>query len=441
MTLAASLRAWRYASAIEQRSRDYSQVLDEPDRWALQLELWNEEWGRILAEVPYYQDLAKTKRLPKKFSSWEQFFDSLPVVYRNDVQQHGQAMASSKCKPDFYRTTGGSTAEPLKIPGWHSEKNHLWPNFCWALTWYGVDMCSHQFLVWGRSHTLGFGLKGFLQHQKRRLKDLLLGIYRCSAYDLGSKAMRQAALALIKVKPDYIYGYSVALDQLARINLELRSTLRELGIKVVIGTAESFPSSDSPKLLEDLFNCPAAMEYGSVETGAMAFISPQDNNYKIFWRQYFLEAEKIAGSSNWRVRVTSLYPRCFPLIRYDLGDEIELLNGRLDFYYGLNGFKKVIGRCNAYIELVDGTNIHSEAFTHAIKVISNILCYQVVQKGKESFEIYYIAANSIKDEQIAQIHQRLKKIHPLLAEIPIVRVDKLDRTVAGKTPMVIKKLN
>lgn len=438
MTLTAKIRAGLYQEAISQRAREYATALDPEDRLAWQLELWNQEWKRLREEVPFYWSLAASKRLPNRFSSWNEFFENMPVTYRHNVQQQGLSMASRRHKADYHRTTGGSTAEPLRIPGWSSEINHIWPNFWWALTWHGVNMTSRQFLVWGRAHTLGSGLKGFLDRQKRRLFDHLLGIYRCSAYDLGLAAMERAARELIRTQPDYVYGYSVALDQFARANKAWRSSLRDAGVKVVFGTAESFPAPDSMKLLKDLFNCPVAMEYGSVETGAIAFTSPSDSDYQVFWRQYFLEAEKQPNSLKWRVRVTSLYPRCFPLVRYDLGDEIEVSDTSKDFHYGLNTFKKVSGRCNAYIELAEGAIIHSEAFTHAVKIFSSILAFQVIQDNHQKISIHYIGT-ALTSEEISQIQQRLKKINPRLSEVPVVKVDRLEQTVAGKTPMVMKK--
>ena len=257
-------------------------------------------------------------------------------------------------------------------------------------------------------------------------------------YDLRPEALREAARVLIRFRPEYVVGYSVALDLFARANRELRDDLRGVGLKVVIGTAESFPSPDSAQLLEDLFGCAVAMEYGSVETQLIAHTRPA-GGYTVFWQSYFLEATRdgSASSSGLQVRVTSLYPRCFPLVRYELGDEIELWDDETNLAIGIDSFKRVRGRCNDHVLLKDGTIVHSEAFTHAVRSCGEISGYQVAQSGA-SLSINYTARENLTAEQLAQIRARLARAHPQLAHVEIKRVERLRQTMAGKTRMVIK---
>jgi phenylacetate-coenzyme A ligase PaaK-like adenylate-forming protein len=137
------------------------------------------------------------------------------------------------------------------------------------------------------------------------------------------------------------------------------------------------------------------------------------------------------------VRVTSLYPRCFPLVRYELGDEIELWEREADFATGIDSFKRVIGRCNDHVQLMDGAIIHSEAFTHAVRSCRAISGYQVVQAGT-SVNIDYTAPSNLPAEQLAEIRSRLAKVHPQLGLVEINRVERLQQTIAGKTRMIIR---
>src|SRR4029453_6081329 len=121
--------------------------------------------------------------------------------------------------------------------------------------------------LWGHSHLLGTGLSGRLRRSKVVVSDRLLGYLRFSAYDLRPEKLRKAGAALVAHRPDFVIGYSVALDLFGRANTDRGPDLRSLGLRAVIGTAESFPSPDSRSRLEDLFGCPVTMEYGSVETG------------------------------------------------------------------------------------------------------------------------------------------------------------------------------
>lgn len=223
-------------------------------------------------------------------------------------------------------------------------------------------------------------MRGLVNRRIRELRDWLLGYLRISAYDLSTPALRYACEALIKFKPRYIYGYRVALDLFARANLDRADELRSLGIKCVQASAEAFPSHDSKDILFHLFNCPIAMEYGSMETGPMAGTIQRSNAYSVYWRDFLLEAIPL-DAGNFRLLVTTLYPRATPLFRYEIGDTVvaplgvRVTEGRV---LGVHSFKEIGGRCNLSVVLMDGKRVHSEVFSHAVKEIPNFGPFQVV---------------------------------------------------------------
>jgi phenylacetate-CoA ligase len=272
---------------------------------------------------------------------------------------------------------------------------------------------------------------------KRAIKDRVIGYHRFSAYDLSEKAMRQAADVLLCFKPDYILGYSVALDCFARANKDRERALADLGIKVVIGAAERFPDARSIDRLHEMFNCPVAMEYGSVETSLIAHMTP-NGGYDVFWGSFFLEAHPVSpGSSTAKVLVTSLFPRCFPLVRYDLGDEIELDAPTDTPVLGLTKFARVRGRCNDHVRLEDGTLVHSEVFTHAVRECRGVDSYQVALNGDRPRILF--TSHVPNDVDVPGIRRRLSVVHSDLAGWEIVHVRTLEQTVAGKTPMIITR--
>ena len=433
MTLVAHLRNLQLEPAIRRVREEYSVRTPRQERLAWQLRAWNVEWSRICSSVPYYM---RRPDLPAKFESWGQFLESVPLTTRGSAQHNLKEMTDASQPPEFFRITGGSTAQPVQLPAWKKEFQSTTPGLWCARSWYGISPKSRLFLLWGHSHLLGQGLRGWLNARKRELYDSLLGYQRFSAYDLQPEAMREAVRTMIAFQPEYIVGYSVALDLFARAAREYRVKLRRLGIKAVIGAAERFPSEDSEEILNDLFGCPVAMEYASVETNLVAHTHPL-GDYRVFWRTYFLEVNRNAGGTP-AVRLTSLYPRCFPLVRYELGDQIELCDGLSDESFGIEAFKRVVGRCNDYVKLRDGSLVHSEAFTHAVRGNAAIEGYQVVQSGEE-LRIRILVREGVNGEAEESIRAQLSKIHPELSKSPIERVTALEQTVAGKVPMIVRK--
>ena len=202
-----------------------------------------------------------------------------------------------------------------------------------------------------------------------------------------------------------------------------------MNLKAAVATAEAFPRVDSARRIADVLGCRVAMEYGAVESGPIAHQRP-DGRFYIFWRNWFIEGtapSDVPGA--FEIFVTSLYSRCFPLVRYRIGDLISEDPNAPQFD---QTFSRVIGRCNDYIALSDGASIHSEAFTHAVKECETVARFQVVQTANGKIYFRYVpAANGATDE--SEIRRRLEMIHPALREIEFQKVASLPQTIAGKT--------
>jgi phenylacetate-CoA ligase len=240
---------------------------------------------------------------------------------------------------------------------------------------------------------------------------------------------------LLKFRPAWVMGYSVALDQFARSNVDLANELRAINLKAAIATGESFPRSDSVERIAELFGCRVAMEYGAVESGPIAH-QRKNGRFQVFWRHWFMEGEPSRNvPGTFEIFLTSLYPRKFPLMRYQIGDLISDDPNATNFD---QTFSRVIGRCNDYIELAEGANIHSEAFTHAVKECESVARFQVIQNGSGKIFFRYVATTN--DRSIEnEIRRRLSIVHPALSKIEFEKVSSLPLTIAGKTRTIFKE--
>lgn len=395
-----------------------------------QLNQFNRQWQVIRRHVPYFQNLHLQKNLPTWLSTWQEFKEVIPVMERKTVQSDPEALTNRTRRPDYWRTTGGSTAQPLQIPAWNPEREFASKDMWYARSWFGVGPSDKLFLIWGHSHLLGSGSQGWLNGAMRRLKDSFLGYYRYSAYDLSERGLREAAEALLSFQPAYIIAYAVALDRFATVNRHRQAAFHRLGLKVAIATAESFPRADSAGFIAEVLGCPVVMEYGAVETGPIAH-QRLDGRYSVFWRHYFLEGQESDHLSGaYEIFVTSLYPRCFPLVRYKVGD---LISANPNSEHFGQQFETVIGRCNDLVTLANGGIVHSEAFTHAVKEIPSLTGYQVVQSADGDITLNYMAEKPLRPDEIAEIRRRLTQINSDLTGISIERVQALEQTIAGKT--------
>lgn len=404
------------------------------DAAALQLRLLNQTWCEAADSIPFYQQLAQDIDRPNGFSSLKDYADSLPPAVRSDFQSNQDR---SSTRYDSVRTTGGSTGQPVQFPTWKAEYEHAREVVRVGRHWNDLNAWDSCTLIWGHSHLLGHGLRGVLRGAERQIKDTLLGYSRVSAYDLSPTKLASLCSAIAGSRSTYLIGYSCALDRVARHFLE--TDARNLKCKVVIATAEALPFDDSQKVIERAFNAPLAMEYGAVETGAIAYTRPHEG-YHVFWWKYLLEAVP-ASEAKSDILVTALYPRATPLFRYRIGDFISGAIRYSEDQTSVLSFERVLGRSNALVRLPSGRQLHSEVATHIFRGVSQIRHYQLWCYN-DRVEGRYVAARDLSIDETNEIVRLATKIDPEYGhclQLKPTELSSLHQSVSGKYPFVVEK--
>lgn len=401
-----------------------------------QISKFNQIWAEVQKEVPFFNQLILENKAPKIIDTWEQF-QQLPIMDRAYARENIKEFTNISRQPDSWVTTGGSTGTPLKYPSWSEESKNYEPNLWYARSFYNIDRSDRMFRLWGHSHTLGSGLSKYKKMIAFKIGLPLIGYKRFSAYDLSDEKLLEAGDQIIRFKPDYIIGYSKALRMLAEVNKNKRSELHKLNLKAVIGAAEGFEKEDDKAFIEDVFGCPVGLEYASMETKVLAH-THLDGGYKVLWGSNLVECVDEEGkpSKTGRILVTSLYPRAFPLVRYELGDIITNTNKDKHSVYS---FESVQGRDNDFLMLDEETPIHSESLTHAIKLSDKVTAYQIRYTKNYEYTIYLKANEPIDENHINQIRKNLGKIDKRLLNIEIKQENNLKQTIAGKTKWLVEE--
>ena len=400
------------------------------------LNTFNKEWQHIQKNIPYYQRLVKENVIPEYIKTWEDFA-KIPIQDRTIVRENISEFSDITREADKYVTTGGSTGTPLKYPSWKEESKQYEPNLWYARSFYNIKRSDRMFRLWGHSHALGSGISRYKKEIAFLLGLPLIGFKRFSAYDLSDDKLKQAGESIIKFKPKYIIGYSKALYMLAKANKHRKKEFHKLNLKAIIGAAEGFDNDHDKEFISNVFGCPVGLEYASMETKLLAHTHP-DGSYKVLWRNNLVECVDEYGrpSDSGRLLVTSLYPRAFPLVRYELGDLISKTN-KID--NSVISFEKIKGRDNDFLMLDEKTPIHSEALTHAIKTSTKIEAFQIRYTTENQYTIYVKSSEKITKQDKLEISNRLKQIDIRLYDLKIKQTSQLKQTIAGKTRWLIEE--
>lgn len=294
-------------------------------------------------------------------------FQELPIVDKSHLleKNHLVHCPLKLFKKTFYCETSGTTGEVLTF-----NRDENWDSFNRAsifrgYNWHGINPWDFNLYFWGYNTSTSKKIK-------MRFQDWLLNRYRI--FDYSTEALRQVMHKLPKTH--YIEGYSSMIYELAKEVNDADFITPKL--KMIKGTSEKI-YSHYQNTARKAFGMPIISEYGSAESGIIAFECPEGNMH-VNMLGVYLEIE-----NNNEIIVTNLVARSFPTVRYKLGDVVKLAPRDYECPCGLQHpvIQEVTGRI--------GKNILGK------------------QQKYPSLTLYYIFKNLFFDHGIElnyQVHQR-----------------------------------
>jgi len=230
----------------------------------------------------------------------------------------------------YYSETSGSSGTPLVFyrnqdwDAWHRASVYR------GYSWYGVEPWERNGYLWGYNIALKRRLKiRFLDALQNRFR---LFSYKDDEIDAFVHKLKDAA---------FLSGYSSMVYEIAK-RINERGLNKEFNLKMVKGTSEKI--YDSYRIeVERAFNRKLTSEYGAAEAGIIAFECPMGN-------MHMNMETVIAEEEDHEIVVTNLVSRSFPIIRYKLGDYVDLdLDTRCPCGMAHRIVKEVTGRVGKVI--------------------------------------------------------------------------------------------
>ena len=221
-----------------------------------------------------------------------------------------------------------------------------------------------------------------------------------------------------------------------RQNAEHSGEIRS--VKVVLCTAG--PLSEEEKAeIKTFFGSELCMEYGSVDGGCMACTHPEDGKYRVFWNTHLLQPLKQPDGEckNIVTRLTKCY---VPLIRYDIGDFVDVTDDEIMASSALT-LNDVKGRPSEMISFKCGVVFFGALIGDCVKQVEAVIASQIAVDEKENYlEIRVIANIDLSHDDKALIAGRVKLTVSDADKLTIrvAQVEQLFATVGGKVPRVVR---
>jgi phenylacetate-CoA ligase len=409
--------------------------LDAPDLMAqYQLAAFNAVWRMARQRYRFYADWQRRHGLGDRIADLSEL-GHFPVLRKRDIEENFQAIAED-ARPCGFVATGGSTGPASWFPRGPEDHAFLHSNMYLGRAWAGVAPGDTIVLIWGHEHLHGVGMNGHLNRLKRRLFDRLIGTERLSVYRLDDRSVSRY-FAAIRARPGaVVVGYVSALRRLLDHVERAGIDGREAQIRAVIFCSETVFPRDLERV-RALLGAVPLIEYGTGETGVMAYSAPDSSALTFLWDAFHCQVSDIG-----ELHVTSLQRFRFPLINYGTGDRVRLLEGedRLPFRCA-----RIAGRTRTLLELraSDGRamEVHSELLEDCLDLVPEVRSYFICQTGSE----IDISVRTLGDQDLAATRRRFLDILARQCDAvdgSQIRFSPLLRepyTVAGKRQYVVRR--
>lgn len=360
----------------------------------------------------------------------------IPFTTKTDLKANPKAMISQE---HFYfltwKTTGGSTGEPVTIPKTRSamawELAATWRGYSWA----GVDIGDRQGRFWG----VPFRRKDKVRAQ---LIDFMANRKRCSAFSFGEGDLQSHTAALEKFRPRYFYGYVSMLEEYARF-FKRHGITPPFKLKCVIATSEVLTSSHR-NLFEEVFSTKVFNEYGSGELGSVAH-ECEKGSLHVSAENMIVEildgSRPCKDGEIGELVVTELNNYAAPLIRYRTGDFAALSGRPCACGKSLPVIENLVGREYDMLKNSEGKLFHGEfmmyIFEEAQRNNLGIKAFQVKQEDLQSFRVQIVPDEHYGEPAEALIIQRIREQFDRHAIVRFDRVRKIERAASGKMRLII----
>ena len=414
------------------RELERSQWLSARELRQLQLERLKVCLEFAAREVPYYGALFSQAGIkPGQISSLTDmaripFFDKEIIrSHQSEVQPRNKIARTQKM------STGGSTGTPVAVYVDPSRAAFTDAVRMRAHRWFDVDTGAREIALWGSPIELG------RQDWRRNLRDWLVNSKFLAAFNMSEARMTDYGKIIQSFRPAKMYGYASAFYLLAA-HLKNRSWRPPAELKVIFVTAE--PLYDfQRRMVEEVFQCAVAGEYGARDAGLMANECPRGGLH-IPAEGMLIEIDAPDRSGLGEIVVTNFFSRAMPIIRYRTGDMGRLDSDPCSCGRALPRLHSVEGRRTDFLITPDGRMVHALAIIYPLRETRFVRQFQVEQLALDKIVLRVVPERPLKDEEKRALVQKSEAALGKGMNVVLDCVERIPRLASGKYRYVISNV-
>lgn len=357
----------------------------------------------------------------------------LPIVKKEDIRRNIKSVYTIEKSDGIVSKTGGTTGKSLEVI---FTKEDMQERFAM------LDNFRAQFGYELGKKTAWFSGKNLLTAKdikKNRFwkTDYWYKIRYYSTFHIKDDYLKYYLEDLIKYAPEYMVGFPSSILEIAKYGIKNNYKFPSGVLKAIFPTAETI-TQEMRDNIEGFFGTPMYNQYASSE-GAPFIFECKNRNLHIEMQSGIFEVldENDQPSNKGRLVVTSFTTHGTPLVRYDIGDEIELKGGVCGCGNNNPMVKEILGRIDDYVYSPKNGKINLGNVSNTLKDTKGIVKFQVIQDSLDVLNINVVVDKNLFDKDIEQ--KFLKNWRDRVGEcmdIVVQYVEDIPTEASGKFRMV-----
>ncbi|GGA98269.1 phenylacetate--CoA ligase family protein [Macrococcus hajekii] len=358
----------------------------------------------------------------------------IPYLTKEDIRNHIDDIITRK-KDLILMETGGSTGKRLKIYTHYSDISRRIAYLDYFKEKHGVKKGMRRASIGGRVLIPANQKSKVFWRHNYVLNQLLFSIFHA-----GTDNIKYYVQELNRFKPQSIDGVPSVIHRMAQY-------INDNQIELTFQPIAIFPTAETLTIemkadIERAFRCKTYDQYASSE-GAPFIIQNNEGGYDICPATGYFELEKIEGNI-YELIVTAFYTTTTPLIRYKIGDAVELIEPLPDDYKQTDiKIKRIIGRNNDFLMSNEKGIVYNINLASVSRQLgANIKESQFIQNKLDEIIINLVVDHE-KDKEL--IEKNLTEVMNMRfgnsTKYKVNYVDEIERTQGGKTRLTINNLD
>ncbi len=299
----------------------------------------------------------------------------LPIVDKETLRKNIEEVYTIKKSEGGVSKTGGTTGKSLEVVFTFDDIEERF-----AI----LDNFRNSFGYALGKKTAWFSGKSLLNNRdikKNRFwkTDFFYNVRYYSTFHIHNKYLGYYVQDLIKYAPEYMVGFPSTMYEIAKYGMANTIDFPANTIKAIFPTAETI-TDDIRSVLEGYFKTNIYNQYASSE-GAPFILECKNKKLHLELQSGVFEVfdDAYNPSKKGRLVITSFNTHGTPLIRYDIGDQIELSDESCDCGNNNPLVKEILGRISDYIYSEEIGKINLGNISNSLKGVKGIVKFQIQQ--------------------------------------------------------------